>query len=128
MATALDLITRALQDARVYSAGEEPSAADGQYCLDLLNDMIHEWSIDGIDLAFVNLATTDTIDVPDSHLSAIRYNLAVRIVGSGFGGVLTPLVAKRAEDGEAALRAYHFTLSDLESEHPLSDSNLSNGL
>lgn len=125
MATALDVITRALKRLRVISSGEVPTAEESADCLEALNDMLFEWRIDGIDLAHVALVLTDTIDVPDDHVQALVLNLALR-AGGMFGAQLAPADTALALSGEAALRAYHFTIADLSSDSPLSRTNLSN--
>lgn len=50
MATARDLITASLEDIGVIAAGETPSAADLQSCLDVLNRMIDSWSNENLAL------------------------------------------------------------------------------
>jgi len=126
MATAAQIIERALQDAKIFAAGETVSGtADETYALRHLNDMLAEWEIDGIDLAPVVLTTSSTIDVPASHEGAIIANLAVRLIVSGFGGQLDPGLKFHADKGYERLRAYHFTIADLTDENPLSRDNLS---
>jgi hypothetical protein len=56
MATALEVITRALRRLKVYAAGEEVGAEDAEDCLTALNDMLSGWAINGIDLAHTALA------------------------------------------------------------------------
>jgi hypothetical protein len=55
MATALEVITRALRRLKVYAAGEEIGSEDAEDCLTALNDMLFGWSINGIDIAHVAL-------------------------------------------------------------------------
>lgn len=120
MATALQLIERALRDLKVYANGETVSTADRDECLQVLNDMMAEWEITGIDLAHTSLAYTDTVDVPANHLNAIRRNLAVRIAPM-FGAELTPVDVQLAQAGEQALRAYHFNIGTIGIDHPLTN-------
>jgi hypothetical protein len=117
MATALDIITRALRKIKVLASGESPSSEESADCLDALNDMLSAWSISGIDLAHTALALTDTLDVPDDHLEAIRLSLAER-VADDFGAQLSPRDAMLAEEGRAALRAYHFSIKTIGIDHP----------
>lgn len=125
MATALQVIERALRDLKVYAAGESVSTADRDECLQVLNEMMAEWGITGIDLAHIDLAYTDTIDVPNNHLNAIRRNLGVRIAPM-FGAEITPLDIRLAELGAQAVRAYHFTIADLRDDNPLARNNQAN--
>jgi hypothetical protein len=72
MATALEVITRALRRLKVYAAGEEIGSEDAEDCLTALNDMLFGWSINGIDIAHVALDLSDVLDVPDDHLKQSR--------------------------------------------------------
>ena len=44
MTTPLDIITRAMKDIGAVAAGEVPTADEAQDGLDMLNDMIAQWS------------------------------------------------------------------------------------
>lgn len=126
MATAANIIERALQDAGIVSINKSTSGTTEEtYALRHLNDMLSEWLIDGIDIAHVTLAASDTLDVPDDHLAAITANLAVRLVANGFGGEAHPGLIAFASGGKARLVAYHFTLADLLDDNPLSRGSLS---
>lgn len=123
MATAIDVITRALQKIKIYSAGEAPTADDADYCLSELNEMLFEWQNDGIDLGHVALELEDTLDVPDDHLQTVRLSLAEKLAGD-FGGELSGSDAAAAERGRSALRAIYFNIADLRSDNPLARCNL----
>lgn len=116
MATALDVVTRAQSKCRVLGIGREPKAAEAALGLDELNDMLAEWEIDGINLAPVELALTDVIDVPRNHLTAIVLALAARIAGT-YGAELSPIDAASLERRFAILRAYHFTIKTIGIDH-----------
>jgi hypothetical protein len=120
--TALEVITRALRTLKVYGAGEDPSAADEEDCLLALNNMLAGWSINGIDLAHITLIASDTLDVPDDHLEAICLSLAERIAGD-FGAEITPANQAIADQGRAAIRAYHFNIATLGIDHPAAVPN-----
>jgi hypothetical protein len=117
MATALEVITSALRKLKVYAAGEEPGAEDAEDCLTALNGMLFAWTINGIDLAHATLALTDELDVPDDHLETIRLSLAERIA-SDFGADVSPIDMAIADQGRAALRAYHFSIATIGIDHP----------
>jgi hypothetical protein len=115
--TALEVIIRALRKIRVYGAGETPTAADTEDCLETLNRMLAGWGINGMDLAHIDLVETDVLDVPDDHLEAIYLSLADRIAGD-FGTELAPADQMIAEVGRAAIRAYHFSIATIGIDHP----------
>ena len=123
MTTVRQLIFGALQDLRVIALGDEPTDDEGDYCLDQYNQMMHGFELDGLALAHIDQVMGDTIDVPDHHIQALRLSLAERIADV-FGASMTVEQRMRAEQGRMGLRAYHFTLYDLGSEHPLSSNNL----
>jgi len=125
VATASQVINRALKRLKVIGVGASPTANETTDCLEALNDMLFAWRIDGIDLAHTTLLSSDAIDVDDDHIEAIALNLAKR-VGGMFGRELSKEDQRLALEGEMALRAYHFTIADLEDDNPLSRSNLSN--
>jgi hypothetical protein len=118
MATALDVITRALRKLKVYGAGEDVGASDAEDCLVSLNDMLFGWAINGIDLAHTTLALTDALDVPNDHLEAITLSLAERVADE-FAAQFSPVDAAIADQGRAALRAYHFTIATIGIDHPM---------
>lgn len=124
MATASQVINRALKRLRVIGVGQSPTASETADCLEALNDMLFAWRADGIDLAHTTLLSTDALDVPDDHIEPIALNLARRI-GGMFGASLSPDDAQLAQSGENMVRAYHFSIADLEDENPLSRDNLS---
>ena len=124
MATASQVINRALKRLRVIGVGQSPMANETTDCLEALNDMLFAWRTDGIDIAHTTLISSTELDVPDDHIEPIALNLALR-VGGMFGASLSQDDAMLARVGEAMLRAYHFSIADLESDNPLSRDNLS---
>lgn len=118
MATVNDLIARALNGLRVIAIGDEATADEADYCLGEYNDMMHAFELDGMGLAHLEATVDDTIDVPDSHLETLRLSLMERVAGA-FGKEMTVGDRNRAETGRMALRAYHFSMATLGSDHPL---------
>lgn len=106
MTTANELIIRAAKTAKILAAGETMEDGDAQDILDSLNDLLHSWELDGIDLGHTDLALTDTVQLPDSHIRAIRYNLAADI-SSEYGVQLGPIDADRASNGFRMLQAHY---------------------
>jgi hypothetical protein len=123
--TALEVVTRAMQKLRVIGPGKEPKGSEAEFGLAELNDMLAEWSVDGIDLAPLTLGLSDELDIPDDHNSAIILTLALRI-GGIYGAQLTPPDIVLLDRGMAVLRAYHWSMNDLSDDNPLRIRNLSN--
>jgi hypothetical protein len=122
--TVLEAVERALRRLRVIGLGKEPKAAEAAEGVTICNQMLHEWSIDGIDIAHTTLDSSDEIDVPADHESAIVLNLAKRM-GGLFGAQLSPDDDLLAQRGRMALVAYHFSIADLRDENPQARNNLS---
>lgn len=95
MATASDIITRALKLVRAVPAGETPSDEEMTDALDALNDMLHSWALKGIDVGHTTLGLTDTVTLPDAYLKAVRYNLAVELAPE-YGVPLAPEIVHQA--------------------------------
>lgn len=117
MATALDVITRAMRKLRVLGIGKDPKDAEAQEGLTELNNMLAEWAIDGIDIAHLTLILSDEIDVPDDHLTAIVLCLAARLGGT-YGAALSEADAGSLDHRLAILRAYHFSIATIGIDHP----------
>jgi hypothetical protein len=66
MATALDIIKRAMRLDRVYGIGETPSADEAQACLDALNSMLDLWATQRL---YVYVNVTDVISLAASTAS-----------------------------------------------------------
>jgi hypothetical protein len=116
--TVQELIDRALHGLRVIALGDEATGTEADYCLDQYNDMMFAFERDGLDFAHAAQVLGDTIDLPDGHLEAIRLSLMERIAPT-FGKEMAPRDIMAAEQGRMALRAYHFNMGALRSDHPL---------
>lgn len=119
MATVNDEIARALHRLRVVAIGDDATSTEADYCLGEYNEMMHAFELDGMALAHIDQELTDTIDVPDNHLETIRLSLMERIAPA-FGAQMDVNDRMKAELGRMALRAYHFSIAALGSDHPLS--------
>lgn len=124
MATARDMVKRAMRARKVLSGGEEPTADELADGLDALNAMLFTWPItEGVHLQHVELSAGDTLDVPDDHIQTIALSLAERL--TDYGGQMDPMDVVAADQGRTALRAMYFTVRDLSFEAPLYRDNLS---
>lgn len=84
------------------SAIEPPESVDGLFTL---NDMMAEWSIDGIDVGYEALdETTDTLSVIPGAIAAIKPNLAVYLAPE-YSRVVSAALSARARSSKRALRS-----------------------
>lgn len=111
MATATDpptvgkVVSDALGILGVRLAESAITAAEGVDGLFTLNDMMAEWSIDGIDVGYEALdETTDIIYVIPGAIAAIKPNLAVYMAPE-YSRVVSVALAARAKSSKRALRA-----------------------
>lgn len=79
MATALDVVTRALRKATVLPVDEVAPADMAAHALDALNDMIFAWKLAGVDTSHVALALSDTFPLGDEYLEGTTFLLASRL-------------------------------------------------
>ena len=110
MATALDVISRAMRLIGALSTGEVPSADEAKDGLSSLQAMLGEWEGRGVRLGAVvdtEFATADTIPVPVTHLQALAFNLAVVIAPEYGRGEALQAVIPQAERSFNALRAQY---------------------
>lgn len=111
MATAQSIVTRSLRLIGAIESGETPSAEDAQDALAALNDMLHGWAKEGVDLGHGTVALGDSLIMHDSFHEGIRYNLAVRLAAE-WGGVLRPEIVQIARDAFAAFQAHTLEFDD----------------
>lgn len=115
--TANDICAFALR--KIAGIGEDADAAELVVALELLNDMIAEWRMDGMDLGTpAPLAADDSLTMPDEFLSAVKYNLTV-LVAEELGRELSPTVVNKAERGKMLVSNRLFAFADLGFEGPL---------
>lgn len=80
MATAENVVTRALNYLLVQSSEQPVQASEFVDSIDTLNDMMTEWAGVGINIGYTLLESpADVVTVPDSTLGAIKFNLAMRL-------------------------------------------------
>ena len=79
MTTMLDVVTWGLRAVNIISSQETPSAADASDGTRLLNNMLHSWRIEGVDLNHQTLTQSQTLPYDDAYLEGIQYNLAARM-------------------------------------------------
>ena len=111
MATARDVIKRGYRASNLLSIGVDPSSDDAVAGLDVLNQMMDAFRIDGIHIGHNTLDLDDTVVVDAAYIEPIVYNLAVRLAAES--GRAAPLEVQRlAVKGERTLRAATFEYPD----------------
>ena len=89
MATAIDIITRALRLINAIEAGETATAEDAVDGLAALNEMVSGWENAGIHIGWSTLGQDDDLLVHDKYHEGIRYNLATRLAAE-YDGIDAP--------------------------------------
>lgn len=110
MATALDVIRRAMRLIGALQEGEVPNADQASDGLVSLQAMLGEWETRGVGLgalADAEHAAADTVNVPVTHLNALALNLAVLIAPEYGAGAAQQAVAPQAERAFRALQAQY---------------------
>lgn len=119
MATARDTITRAMRLVNIVADGEAPDAAEAADGLVALNDMLHGWAKQGVDLGHIDLALTDDHKTHASWLEGIRYNLAVRLAAE-YTVPVAPQIAAMADKAFSAFQMHALEFADdLHVDHAL---------
>lgn len=108
MATAIQIIRRALRLARVLDVGEAVEASDAQDALAALNTMLAEWYEDGVGLPqFVAETLDGDLTMSTADVEAVAHQLAVRLAPE-YGAELSPLTLANAASTMNLLRLrYH---------------------
>ena len=108
MATASQIIRRALRLIGVMDASQALTANDAQDCLETLNAMLAEWHEAQIGLPDYSLSSiTDTLATDAADREAIAYQLAVRVAPE-YGLDIPQAVGVMAESTMARLRLRYF--------------------
>ena len=119
MATANDVIKGAMRLLDKVAAGETPTAAEAQDGLQALNQMMHAFALDGIDLGHADLALAGAVNLPASHTKALKYLLAVDLA-SEYDMDPPAVVAVQAQDGMRLLEAHYAEVPTMDQDRGLS--------
>ena len=109
--TAKRLIERSLVLIGAIAAGESASADSARDGLESLNDMIHGWAKEGADFGHQTLALGDTLQMHDSFIEGIRFNLSVRLAPE-YGMPVPEWISKKAIDTFLAFQAHLLEFPD----------------
>lgn len=114
MATASQIIRRALRILTVIDSHEALDANDAQDALETLNAMLAEWHEAGIGLPDYSLASiTDTLASDAADREAIAYELALRLAPE-YGRSVAPEIAAVGRSAMFRLRSRYLQVS-----HPM---------
>lgn len=114
--TARDICAFALR--KITGTGEEPDADQLAQALEVLNDMLAEWRIDGLDVgAPAPLVAADTLTIRDEFVSAIKFNLRVR-TSEHYNAELTAVEVGAAERGRQLVANALLSFTPLAFEGP----------
>jgi len=115
MATARDVIIRALRRIGELAAGEIPDATTAQDALAALNRMLASWELRGVRMMPPSYALADVMQLPDGQLDAIEENLAVKLAPE-FGTDATASLQAEADRGFRALQAAYAVIPPLRAD------------
>lgn len=121
-----DVIAFALRP--IVGMGESADAAESDQALEALNDMVAEWRIDGLDIGVAAPLTTDIeLSVSDSFLSALKFNLRVRVADE-YGYQLPAATIETAQRSKMLAANALFTPADLTFETALQQPRVITGI
>lgn len=103
---------------KITGVGETADADELDLAVEVLNDMLAEWRIDGLDIGIAaKLTSADDFEVRDEFVSGVKYNLAVRLAEE-FDRPLTQTLALSAERGRRLIENALLSFSALSFEGP----------
>ena len=89
MTTPYDIITRAMKDIGALAAGENPTAAEAQDGLDLLNDMLAQWSNENMMVFYRTEIVFPCVQNKTQYTIGPSGDVSARFTGSISGTTLT---------------------------------------
>lgn len=98
MATVASVVKRAFRLLGLTQSGEEPTAAEASDAVQALNEMLHGWALEGVDLEHSDVAYSDTFPYQEEYREPIAYNLAV-LLADEYGKDVPQIVFTKAADG-----------------------------
>lgn len=107
--TANTLIDRAAKRAQIVAGEEAMTGAEGFDALTELNLMLSAFPTRGIQYSHVDLAATDTVNVPDRLLDAVIW-MFVSVLASEYGAVVSPDSQMKIADAEHHLQAFYLSI------------------
>lgn len=118
MATALDIVTRALRKINVVAIDEEASADESAEALDAMNAMMHGWKARNADTTHTTLALADDFPLNPEYEEPAIILLADKLAGD-YG--VSPPNQRHVKDAWDAIRAAFMTVTELSIDGGLLD-------
>ncbi len=113
MQTVREIVREALWISGIVPLGRDEKAAELNFGVHTLNDMLSAWALDGIDLEQAELADADEPTFDAAYLKGVKYNLAVEMASGPFNVQVTQGVVSTAIDQKSLIRTALFTISDM---------------
>ena len=110
--TPKQILKRALRYIGVLRASEEPSASEANDALEVFNDMLKGFQIDGVKINHVDAAWTDTLPYPDELKDPFVYLSAARLAPE-YGKQVDQLLYDMADKGKRTLQNYFLDLKPM---------------
>lgn len=110
MATARDIVTRALRRIGYLDAGNAAKSDDAASALATLNGMMHAWAGRGLTYTHTTLTINATFPLLDKHHEGVIAMLAVRLTDDFAPEALTPTLMTAAKDGWSTLCGQYFVV------------------
>lgn len=106
MATMRDVVIGGLKQTGVVPLGQAPENAEVADGLDVLNDMMHSWAANGVDITHTTKTLLETFPLADKHLAGVKAMLAIKICGTN-GAQPSAATVLDAKYGWIALQAVY---------------------
>lgn len=97
------VVKKGLQKLGVLAAGENLSGDETTDGIDLFNQMLHSWELQGVNLQHYDAASGDTLPYPQNHETAFVYGFAV-YAAPEYEAQVPPAVAEIADRAFRALQ------------------------
>ncbi len=107
--TASDIINRAGKRAKILADEAIFTSSEAADALQLLNDMMHGFPAKGIQYAHVQLAATETVNIPDEQIRNLVL-MFTRELLIDFQMPLDPLLGEEIEQAQRELQAAYYTV------------------
>ena len=113
MTTVLQIVNGAAIKATIKTAEIDLEAFEFQQILDDMNDMLSEWADIGLTPAFARVSnSTDTVNISDNAVGAVKDALAIRIAPS-FSKPLTQGMVLNANTSRSRLEASQIFIGEV---------------